>query len=268
MIVEEINRAHIAAVFGDVFQLLDRDGKGASEYDIHVSEDMRDYLADAIGCDPTSCEKIRIPNNMFIWATMNSADQGVFPMDTAFKRRWSFKYIGVDDEEIDPISGKENQNDSFTIAGETIEWNVLRRAINAKLCSDKIKLHEDKLMGSFFLKILDEDGNSVFPEDKKNDAFIDLFSDKVLMYLFEDAVKTKRKDLFEGCESGKLNRFSYICEQFKDKGIKIFGDDFRKSYYEPELQSRNDKRKRFETPTDSSQTDSVDDSISEDTSEE
>lgn len=267
LIVEEINRAHIAAVFGDVFQLLDRDGSGASEYDIHVSEDMRDFLSKALGCDPASCEKIRIPDNMFIWATMNSADQGVFPMDTAFKRRWSFKYIGVDDEEVDPQTGKENQNDSFTIAGETIEWNVLRRAINAKLCSDEIKLHEDKLMGSFFLKILDDKGNSIFDDSTKDENFIELFCDKVLMYLFEDAAKTKRKDLFKGCEANKLNRFSYVCEQFKLHGIRIFGDDFKKSYYDKEMQSRDDKIRSIGVVSVSAQTTSGNDSQSEDASE-
>ena len=242
LIIEEINRAHIAAVFGDVFQLLDRDDHGVSEYDIQVSEDMRDYLADALKCDPSSCERIRIPDNMFIWASMNSADQGVFPMDTAFKRRWSFKYIGVDDEELDS-DGNEYQNDTFTIAGEEIEWNVLRRAINAKLSSDKIKLHEDKLMGPFFLKIRDKEGESIFTDSTKNEEFIQLFCDKVLMYLFEDAAKTKRKDLFEGLkEIDRINRYSYVCEQFRDIGIGIFGGDFIKSYYEVEEGIINNKK--------------------------
>ena len=68
-------------------------------YEISTSQDMRRYLRNALGGADSSYERIRIPNNMFIWATMNSADQGVFPMDTAFKRRWSFEYIGIDENE-------------------------------------------------------------------------------------------------------------------------------------------------------------------------
>ena len=109
LIVEEINRANVAAVFGDVFQLLDRDKYGLSEYPIATSEDMRRYLLEELKKDEEVTKKlsitdgivdeIRIPGNMYIWATMNSADQGVFPMDTAFKRRWSFKYVGINDGE-------------------------------------------------------------------------------------------------------------------------------------------------------------------------
>ena len=77
---------------------------------------------------------------MFIWATMNSADQGVFPMDTAFKRRWGFKYIGIDDEEItEDASGTQNENVKliFTVGSsfDEVHWNVFRRAINMKLSS-------------------------------------------------------------------------------------------------------------------------------------
>ena len=103
LIIEEINRANVAAVFGDIFQLLDMDEKGVSEYPIQASEDMKEYLATELGGLPDDFEQIRIPDNMFIWATMNSADQGVFPMDTAFKRRWDFTYLGIDDSEEELI---------------------------------------------------------------------------------------------------------------------------------------------------------------------
>ena len=104
LLIEEINRAKVAAVFGDVFQLLDRDDDGVSEYEIQASEDIRKYLASQLKGDPDNYQKIRIPNNMFIWSTMNSADQGVFPMDTAFKRRWNFEYLGINENE-EKISG-------------------------------------------------------------------------------------------------------------------------------------------------------------------
>lgn len=86
LIIEEINRANVAAVFGDVFQLLDRGDDFVSEYPIQATEDIKKYLAKELGGNPDDYNKIKIPDNMFIWATMNSADQGVFPMDTAFKR--------------------------------------------------------------------------------------------------------------------------------------------------------------------------------------
>lgn len=105
LIIEEINRANVAAVFGDIFQLLDRDSQKVSEYPIQASEDIKKYLAKELGGEPDNYAKIKIPNNMFIWATMNSADQGVFPMDTAFKRRWDFTYIGINDNDAD-LNGK------------------------------------------------------------------------------------------------------------------------------------------------------------------
>ena len=88
LVIEEINRANVAAVFGDVFQLLDRGDDEVSEYPIQASEDIKKYLAGELGGNPDDYSEIRLPDNMFIWATMNSADQGVFPMDTAFKRRF------------------------------------------------------------------------------------------------------------------------------------------------------------------------------------
>lgn len=251
LLIEEINRAHTAAVFGEVFQLLDRNDDGISEYEIQPSEEIKEYLCKNLGGIPDDYASIKLPDNMYIWSTMNSADQGVFPMDTAFKRRWGFKYIGVDEEEFhvemnsktDKKTGKktvkktarENQGGDFTIAGDIIEWNVLRRAINAKLSNAMLRVHEDKLMGPFFLKTMDRDGNVIINDD---DEFINLFCNKVLMYLFEDAAKTKRAQLFSGCQDkDKLNRYSYICKEFRDRGVAIFGTDFlTKEYNEQRLE--------------------------------
>ncbi len=148
LIIEEINRAKVAALFGDVFQLLDRDDDGVSEYEIQASEDIRRYLASKLGGDPDNYRKIRIPDNMFIWATMNSADQGVYPMDTAFKRRWDFEYLGINENE-EKIASIGNIRLSGT--DEVLNWNTLRKAINAKMSSDEFRINEDKLMGPFFL---------------------------------------------------------------------------------------------------------------------
>ena len=251
LVIEEINRAKAASVFGDMFQLLDRDDSGASEYSINVSEDMANFFNDEFSEIEGTIDRIKIPNNLYIYATMNSADQGVFPMDTAFKRRWDFKYIGVDEEEFQrDSSGQvvECQGETFNISGKEIEWNVLRRAINARLSSQEIKVHEDKLMGPFFMKIKDKDGELLFDPVKKDEEFINLFCDKVLMYLFEDAVKTKREKMFQGIvgETLKLSRYSEVCKVFKQNGVSgLFGDDFIQNEYTNQKQERDTAKSNF-----------------------
>ena len=233
LIIEEVNRAKVSAVFGEVFQLLDRKNN-ISEYPVMASEDIKNYLADELGGVPDDYSQLELPDNMFIWATMNSADQGVFPIDTAFKRRWTFKYIGVDDEEFALVGTSKicNVPGKFTLVGEDLEWNVLRRAINAKLSSKIMKVHEDKLMGPFFVKTLDI-VDTTTGRFKDEHAFVELLKQKVLMYLFEDVAKTKGTTLFEGCID-ESSRYSYVCEAFDKKGVKIFGEDFMTKYYAPE----------------------------------
>lgn len=219
LIIEEINRANVAAVFGDVFQLLDRDDYGVSEYPIQASEDMKKYLAEALGGDPDDFCQLRIPDNMFIWATMNSADQGVFPMDTAFKRRWDFTYLGIDDSENELIGkyvvlGNQNR--------QKVEWNKLRKAINVFLAKQKI--NEDKQLGPYFIS-----RSIVVPKETNvidRERFIKTFKNKVIMYLFEDAARQKRSSLFEGCFENSI-RYSEICREFDEKGIGIFNHDIQ-----------------------------------------
>lgn len=203
LLIEEINRANVAAVFGDVFQLLDRKD-GQSEYPVAAGEDIRKYLK----TEGINQSELSIPKNMFIWATMNSADQGVFPMDTAFKRRWNFEYIGIDENESGvsayeiPIN-KINKN-------KKVNWNKLRQAINKKLIS--LNVNEDKLLGPYFIGKKDLEDAMQNQED-----FIKLFKSKVLMYLFEDAAKMKRS--FFNCEK---YIYSEICSEFDEKGIEVF----------------------------------------------
>lgn len=214
LVIEEINRANVAAVFGDVFQLLDRGDDEVSEYPIQASEDIKKYLAGELGGNPDDYAEIRIPDNMFIWATMNSADQGVFPMDTAFKRRWDFTYLGIDDSEAG-IVGKK------VILGQgeyrrIVEWNALRKAINNELLTYKV--NEDKLMGPYFISKKD------LPEGEIIDTavFARIFKNKVIMYLFDDAAKQKRITLFGGCDEKAKNQYSKICREFDTKGVYIF----------------------------------------------
>ncbi len=170
LLIEEINRARVASVFGDVFQLMDRKDSGESMYDIAPSEELREYL---FGTQVAADARVYIPANLYLWATMNSADQGVYPMDTAFKRRWSFEYMGIN-EGADKVKGAWGE-----------DWKSLRERVNALLSAAGI--NEDKHMGPFFL-------NSKELSDRE--YFISAVKSKVLMYLFEDAAKHKRGVVF------------------------------------------------------------------------
>ena len=221
LIIEEINRADVAAVFGDIFQLLDRDSNNVSEYPVQATEDIRNYLAEELGGNPEDYSEILIPDNMLIWATMNSADQGVFPMDTAFKRRWDFTYRGIN-------TGEEKIRGKKVLLGKgehekNVEWNELRKAINGVLLND-CKVNEDKLMGPFFIAMKNlPEGDVIDP-----DTFKRIFKNKVLMYLFDDAAKQKRPILFDGCSVKNL--YSAICEEFDEKGVDIFSDTVRSKF--------------------------------------
>lgn len=216
LIVEEINRANVAAVFGDIFQLLDR-LEGISEYPIQASEDIKKYLVDELGGSKEDYAEIMIPDNLFIWTTMNSADQGVSPLDTAFKRRWEYTYLGIDDNEAG-ILGKK------VILGQgtyrrVVEWNDLRKAINEELLTYRV--NEDKLIGPYFMSL-----KNMILDDKLDPAvFARVFKSKVLMYLFDDAAKQKRPTLFAGCGEKARNQYSKICKEFDNKGVFIFCEE-------------------------------------------
>lgn len=239
LIIEELNRANPASVFGDVFQLLDRNGSGASEYHVSVPAEMSVCIEDALNslCDAErrSIENyfdpdvdfegfshsmrrgLSLPPNMYIWATMNSADQGVFPMDTAFKRRWDFRYIGIDEgEESMPsaLDGRKLSEHTVAITGGRAKWNELRKAINVLLLDSGV--NEDKLLGPFFLapEALSDDSYG----GKGKSRFMAAFEDKVLLYLYEDAGKMKRGSLFRN--GGET--FAGVCHEFEQNGIKVF----------------------------------------------
>ena len=231
LIVEEINRANPAAVFGDVFQLLDRDADGRSEYEIAVPREMRDYFSvflpeyatKAHISDPSKllgeqhrlsaeAKRLSLPPNMYIWATMNSADQGVFPMDTAFKRRWDFRYMGIDEGENADVGGKALSEIKVLCGKRTVVWNRLRRAINEFMASDDLRINEDKLLGPFFIA----------PSALTPERFPCVFKDKVLLYLYEDAGKTKRTKMFKR----EFNTYAKVCEAFDRIGVGIFGNGF------------------------------------------
>lgn len=239
LIIEELNRANPAAVFGDVFQLLDRDADGASEYCVSVPMEMAACIKESLDklddfekrniesffdpdmgfddfCESMLCD-LSLPPNMYIWATMNSADQGVFPMDTAFKRRWDFRYMGIDKgENATPLAlgGERLDKHDVGLNGARVIWNKVRRAINTLLLDCGV--NEDKLLGPFFLS---PDALSDEPyggEDKSR--FVAAFEDKVLLYLYEDAGKMRRRNIFRNGDA----TFADICTAFERDGLDVF----------------------------------------------
>lgn len=232
LIIEEINRTNVAAVFGDLFQLLDRDNNNVSEYQIQASEDVKKYLADEVGGEIVDYSEIKLPANFFIWATMNSADQGVYPLDTAFKRRWDFEYLGINNNE-------SNIQNIMVVLGmgsnkRTIEWNKLRKAINRELLS--YKTNEDKLLGTYFISNLPLEESTKIDSSKFNE----LFRSKVLMYLFEDAAKQKRHTLFSGCVDSST--YSSICNEFNEKGVFIFNNSISDQFYDATISSEDNMK--------------------------
>lgn len=191
LIIEEINRGNCAQIFGDLFQLLDRNGSGFSDYPILADNDIHDHIYRKLSkCELYDTDKIKIntiyakeyddvmskitngevlllPSNLSIWATMNTSDQSLFPIDSAFKRRWDWKYI--------PIS---NANKGwFIIANDKkYDWWSFLEKINDKI--DNITDSEDKKLGYFFVKA----------EDKKTISS-DKFVGKVIFYLWNDVFK-------------------------------------------------------------------------------
>ncbi|MBR1545409.1 MAG: AAA family ATPase [Prevotella sp.] len=168
LIIEEINRGNCAQIFGDLFQLLDRNKAGYSEYPIKADHDLRDYLEQHLPKDSEGIKdgKLCLPPNLSIIASMNTSDQSLFPMDSAFKRRWSWEYVPIDyDNEV-------SAQFKINIDGVPEDWHEFLQAVNEKI--KKVTSSEDKQMGNFFIK------QSV---DEKE------FCDKVMFYLWSEVGK-------------------------------------------------------------------------------
>lgn len=210
LIIDEINRANAAAVFGDVFQLLDRDSSTSkSEYNVH-NRDMYEYIKaefDKNGREvPLNDGEVYIPNNLNIIATMNTADQNIFIMDTAFKRRWEFEYMDID--------FKDCEFKNCKISSIDIEWQKFVRTINKFMmsieCTD-LMIPEDKQIGPFFAK------EAELCDSKK-------FAYKVLMYLWDDVFKMERERVF----SPEIRTFSQIVNKFdSENAIDVFNEDIK-----------------------------------------
>ena len=174
LVIEEINRGNCAQIFGDLFQLLDRKG-GKSEYPIEADTDLANYLQEALAESPRtdipeeikSGERLMFPQNLYIWATMNTSDQSLFPIDSAFKRRWDWVYI--------PIKPHAEENYKIKMGNETYDWWGFLQKINSVI--DDTTHSEDKKLGYFFVNT---ESKTVCTEK---------FVSKVLFYLWNDVFK-------------------------------------------------------------------------------
>lgn len=244
LVIEEINRGNCAQIFGDLFQLLDRNNMGCSSYAISADEDIAQFLRDdekgfgklteeqinaiegfklkkdsgveeEIGSDILNGSKLLLPPNLRIWATMNTSDQSLFPIDSAFKRRWNWEYMPIEYDPVDKHT-KEPIRWKLEVCDKTYYWGQFLEFINPKIL--KLTLSEDKQMGYFFAK----------PDKKGDDGKLDtisqkVFVNKVLFYLWTDVFKdydlTEEPFVYENDDKSKTPfRFT---DFFSSKGEEM-----------------------------------------------
>ena len=219
LVIEEINRGNCAQIFGDLFQLLDRNAQGFSDYPTTADADMKRQLKKAFAgltlADDDSinamyngrnvCQEVLegdillLPNNLYIWATMNTSDQSLFPIDSAFKRRWDWQYM--------PISNA-NLNWAIEVSGNKYEWWQFLEKINDKVGS--LTNSEDKKLGYFFCKA-----------DNEGVITADTFVGKVIFYLWNDVFKDYEfsDTIFDDSNGGKLTFDKFYTTEGKESKI-------------------------------------------------
>ena len=255
LVIEEINRGNCAQIFGDLFQLLDRNDKGFSEYPIKADTDLRKQLNKLLsGLTIENAEAINVlyegdedvvgkvldgdvlllPNNLYIWATMNTSDQSLFPIDSAFKRRWDWKYVRIDD------AGKGWK---IQAQGKLYDWWDFLEKIN-KLVGETTN-SEDKKLGYFFCKA----------KDGMIDA--ETFVGKVIFYLWNDVFKDFElegdvfNDVPTGDETPKLtfNKF-YRTDDRKTKvnedKVEVFLSNLGVNFTSDDISTSNNDEASFE----------------------
>jgi hypothetical protein len=181
LIIEEINRGNCAQIFGDLFQCLDRDDNGFSKYEIDCDKDLANYIKSVFDksdnlevvknykakIQTEDFDKVILPNNLYILATMNTSDQSLFPMDSAFKRRWDWEFV--------PINYEDANSLNIVVEGSTFNWGKFIQNINPKI--RELTGSEDKQLGNRFVN--PREGNITF----------DQFRSKVLFYLWSEVYK-------------------------------------------------------------------------------
>ena len=265
LIIEEINRGNCAQIFGDLFQLLDRNNSGASSYPIHTDEDIKQFLKDDkkgfariteeqrrtiaeyklvkdngderhIGLQILDGELLLLPPNLHIWATMNTSDQSLFPIDSAFKRRWDWKYIPISYKPKDKKNGKEISW-KFNVGENLYSWGEFLSKINPEIYT--LTESSDKQMGYFFAKANPTTG--IISED--------VFINKVLFYLWTEVLKdyTTSQEIFINPDTKK----TFVFTDFFDESQNALENFIKKlkleevEDYEPEEDSKNPKWVKF-----------------------
>ena len=235
LIIEELNRGNAPAIFGEIFQLLDRNNNGESKYGIY-NADIAKYAYgglpenQGIAINVIANTPIKLPPNLTIVATMNTSDQNVFTMDTAFQRRWQMKHIpnrfigeSLDEKTINHVAKH--------LPNSEISWGVFAQTINKKMHTANLGFGgtEDKSLGVYFATDNDLD-----------DA--ERFAEKVLKYLWDDAFKLGRKELFNDCSQG----LSAVIEAYEDaakaKIEKQSAEDPLKKVLVPEVYNEMQKK--------------------------
>lgn len=202
LIIEEINRGNCAQIFGDLFQLLDRREDGFSEYPIDTDSDLAKHIAKELAGSPRANfpngvkegKKLLLPSNFYIWATMNTSDQSLFPIDSAFKRRWDWQYIPISD-------GKKGWK--IEANGKRYDWWQFLQKINDQIGSTTNS--EDKKLGYYFCKA------------KNGIIDAETFVGKVMFYIWNDVYKDfaeEAGDLFKDSDGSLLsfNKFYTVGE--------------------------------------------------------
>lgn len=197
LVIEEINRGHCAQIFGDLFQLLDRNEEGFSDYPIDADVDLTNWLHAQFAADDFGDEfeaikgyeedgklvlKLCLPPNLFIRATMNTSDQSLFPMDSAFKRRWDWRYVPIGEPDMDDEPDFNKRKVLCKLGGENklerrFDWWEFLKVINAAILN--ATKSEDKQLGYFFVKVPNNPG----------EISAEKFAGKVLFYLYNDVFK-------------------------------------------------------------------------------
>ena len=226
LVIEEVNRGNAPAIFGDIFQLLDRKViDGSSEYSITNSDIAREVYG-------SEDHKVSIPSNLSILGTMNTSDQNVFTLDTAFQRRWSMRLI----QNKFPEDGSEKDFANTKILDTDVTWEKFFTEINNLILSKNIRMtsSEDKRLGTHFISkeelildtTLDDNGNLTKLAIRHNKKF----AEKVLKYLWDDAFKFNKDEIFD---LTKVNSLEKVIVEFTSvNGNERFGKILKQNIYD------------------------------------
>ena len=233
LIIEEINRGNAAAIFGEIFQLLDRGSDGWSSYCI-MNDDINYEIRKTVPeLNWTANTGIRLPPNLFLFATMNTSDQNVFTLDNAFQRRWEMELVQ------NQCSDSSQMDAKITVNNQSITWKNFQTQINSiigeKSNEGGLSSMEDKRLGCWFIKA---ENNAI--NEKK-------FANKVLKYLWDDAFKFYHQEIFES----DIKNFEELQKRFFEKGFDVFSENCGLKDFLSTSQPDSESKSETTTPQDS-----------------